>query len=291
MSYLDQIRSVSVKEKSIICLGADPDPEKMPVKDVFVFYRTILDAIKTSGEGLGAVKPNYAFFAQTGFEGLRALSRLIEYVKTMGYPVILDAKRGDIGNTSMAYAREVFDFWGADAVTLAPYMGSDSILPFVEVAREKGRGVYVLTRTSNAGARDLQAVKIEGGKQVFMLVAEKVVEWGERGDGNVGAVVGATSPDELEEVCKYFGSSGRAVPLLIPGVGRQGGEAWEVTERLIRANIPIAEQRINISRDLNYAYEKLQMPPERFAEASVIALSKFNEQVRTTMAKYGAILK
>ncbi len=291
MGYLELMKSVSVKEKSIICLGADPDPEKMPVKDPFIFYRTILDAIKASGEGLGAVKPNYAFFAQAGFEGLHALSKLIEYVKGLGYPVILDAKRGDIGNTSMAYAREVFDFWGADAVTLAPYMGSDSVLPFVELAREKGRGVYVLTRTSNAGARDLQAVKTEGGKQVFMLVAEKVVEWGERGDGNVGAVVGATSPDELEEVCRYFGTTGRAVPLLIPGVGRQGGEAWEVTERLIRVGIPIAAQRINVSRDLNYAYEKLHMAPEKFAEASVIALKQFNEQVRATMEKHSAILE
>lgn len=286
MAYVDFLKQTSLREKSIICLGADPDPEKMPIKDTFSFYKAILDAIRSSGEGLGAVKPNYAFFAQIGFPGLDALYNLIKYVKEIGYPVILDAKRGDIGNTSRAYAHEAFEFWGADAVTVAPYMGTDSIMPFVEIALEKGRGIYVLTRTSNPGAQDLQAMTLEDGRKVFMQVAGKVVDWNRSGNGNVGAVVGATSPDELEQVVGYFQNSGQLVPLLIPGVGRQGGEAWQVTEKLIRTGAPLSTHRINVSRDLNYAYEKLNMPAEKFAEAALIALKNLNQQVFDTAAKY-----
>lgn len=291
MGFIELLKKTFKKEKSIICLGADPDPENMPIADAFIFYKEILDAIKSSGEGLGAVKPNYAFFAQNGFNGLNALYGLINHIKALGYPVILDAKRADIGNTSKAYAREVFDFWGADAVTVAPYMGSDSVMPFIETAIDKGRGVYVLTRTSNPGAEDLQTLILEDGRKVFMRVAEKVVEWAKNTNGNVGAVIGATSPEELEQVSAYFVATGQLVPLLIPGVGRQGGEAWQVTEKLIKTNNQISVHRINISRDLNYAYERLKMPPLKFAEAAAKALKTFNEEIRGTMIKYGVSLE
>ncbi len=218
---------------------------------------------------------------------MNSLYKLVDHVKALGYPVILDAKRADIGNTSKAYAREVFDFWGADAVTISPYMGSDSVMPFIDMAIEKGRGIYILTRTSNTGAQDLQELRLKDGKKVYMRVAEKVVEWGKKAGGNVGAVVGATSPDELEEVSIYFSGTGQLVPLLIPGVGRQGGEAWQITERLVKTRNPMAAHRINISRDLIYAYEKLKMPPEKFAEAAVKALRSYNQEILDTMAKYG----
>ncbi len=243
---------------NIICLGMDPVIEKIPIsekniqKKIVKFYSEIINACLAENIRPAAVKPNYAFYAQYGFPGLRALKKVIALCRKNKLPVILDAKRGDIGSTSAAYAREAFEFWKADALTVAPYMGSDSVKPFIDYC-SKGKGVYFLVRTSNKGAVDFQELSVDG-KKVYLKLAEKVVEWYQDG---VSAVLGATNVSELSEIQKFFVNSGKKVPFLIPGVGSQGGSAKEVSA-VLKSNDPdnVLMHRINSSSGINYAYEK-----------------------------------
>ena len=153
MMYTEYLTKTTQSFNSIVCLGLDPVLEKIPNKEdtirktIVTFFSSILDEIIKQKTYPGAVKPNYAFYAQYGFEGLYALKEVIDLFKAESIPVILDSKRGDIGTTSAAYAKETFDFFNADAVTLAPYMGFDSIDPFVTNYSDKG--YYILCRTSN----------------------------------------------------------------------------------------------------------------------------------------------
>ena len=173
-NYLELLESSARERQSIACFGLDPVLELMPEslmqpreEKIVYFYTQIIDAALSEKQSISALKPNYAFFAQYGFDGLRALKTIIERYSGK-LPIILDAKRGDIGKSSEAYANEVFNFWGADAVTVSPYMGYDSVLPFIERCKT-GRGVYVLCRTSNEGAADFQSLRMENGKQLFYL--------------------------------------------------------------------------------------------------------------------------
>lgn len=282
MNYIDLLRNSANGFKSIVCMGADPLVEKIPLEGsveekISKFYSDIIDACISENVVPAAVKPNYAFYAQYGFEGLRALKTVCEKVKASKIPLILDGKRGDIGKTSAAYAKELFDFWDADAVTLAPYMGSDSVGPFIEYCEQKGKGCYILNRTSNKGAVDLQNLIVEG-KPLFLKVSEKIVEWGSKANGNVGAVVGATSLNELEQISAYYASTNKKVPLLIPGVGSQGGSAKEVTEILKKTNNELAIQRINSSSEINYAYQKQET--DDFAGAAVKAIKQLNDEIK-----------
>ena len=266
MNFTDKLE----KTESIVCMGMDPVIEKIPLgeqspeKKIVKFYSDILNAVK-----VGAVKPNYAFFAQYGFPGLRALKKVIIRSKEKKLPVILDAKRGDIGKSSDAYSNEAFGFWKADAVTVSPYMGMDSVEPFIRWCG-KGKGVYVLVRTSNPGANDIQELE-SGGKKIFMRTAEKVAEWHEEG---VGAVAGATNPKELKEISDFFSESGKKVPLLIPGVGAQGGDAGEVVEALGK---DLRIHRINSSSGINYAYAKNNS--EDYADAAAKAAEELNSRI------------
>ena len=158
------------------------------------FYSAITDALLDENQ-ISAIKPNYAYFAQYGFDGLRALKNIIEQYQNRTF-VILDGKRGDIGKSSEAYSREVYDFWGADACTVSPYLGADSIAPFMR----DGKLAYVLCRTSNEGATDFQELKI-GKKYLYEMVAEKAVGWGGNTNGSCGLVVGATS-DSIVRITK-----------------------------------------------------------------------------------------
>lgn len=262
---------------SVVCMGMDPVLERIPVPvqgaegKIVKFYSDMLDSVSGS---ISAVKPNYAFFAQYRFPGLRALKKLIAYAKGKGLPVILDAKRGDIGISSMAYAVEAFGFWKADAVTLSPYMGFDSLEPFFGWC-SRGKGAYVLVRTSNAGASDFQGQgQDSGGKKLYMRVAGKVIEWHKPG---VGAVVGATSIQELGEVAGFFRSSGKDVPLLVPGVGSQGGSAAEVAACLSSAGYELGVCRINSSSSVSYAFERFKT--EDYAGAALRAVKELNGEV------------
>ncbi len=280
--YVEHLEQAARQNKSLACFGMDPVMERIPLKEGDVeqkitgFYEDLLDACVGEDCLPGAVKPNYAFFAQYGFEGLRSLKHVIERAKKLKLPVILDAKRGDIGNSSRAYAQEVFGFWQADAVTVAPYMGSDSVKPFIEFAEKHGKGVYVLNRTSNAGAKDFQDL-LAGGKKLYLSVADKIVEWGAGAKGNLGAVVGATSLAELAEINSFYAKAKNPVPLLIPGVGAKGAKASDVVAQLKKGSKNLFLHRVNSSSELNYAYEKQRTSD--YAGASVKALKQLNEEI------------
>jgi orotidine-5'-phosphate decarboxylase len=212
---------------SLVCIGLDPEPGKFPAKftgnpdAIFTFCRDIADA---TAEYACAFKPQIAHFAAQGAED--ALQRLIAHLHAVhpDIPVILDAKRGDIGSTARQYAAEAFDRYRADAATVNPYLGRDSVLPFLD---REDRGVVILCRTSNPGAADLQdlVVRDGGGKErsLYQHVAETVArDWNDH--GNCALVVGATWPAQLREVRAIVGE----MPLLVPGVGAQGGDVEAV---------------------------------------------------------------
>lgn len=277
MGFLDDLREKAEETGSIVCMGMDPVVERIPLEgrpeDIIPrFYLDILNAIKSEGVEPAVVKPNIAFYEQYGFEGLKALKELIQAYKAEDIPVLLDCKRADIGKTSKAYSKAVFDFWEADAMTTAPYMGSDSVGPFVEWCK-KGKGVYILVRTSNKGAVDLQNKRV-GGNPVYMEVAKKLVEWYKPG---VGAVVGATYPRELRDISEFFVNSGKEIPMLIPGVGAQGGTAEEVMQVLKKSGNDPKIHRINSSSGINYAYEKEET--DDYAGAAVKAIKKLKKEI------------
>lgn len=205
-----------------LCVGLDPGFEKIPeaarkgsVRETFVsFNKAIVDATK---DIVCAYKPNPAFYEAQGIEGWQALADTIQYIHEVApeVPVILDAKRGDIGNTNVDYAKMAFDFFTADAITVQPYAGGDALSPFFD---RKDKGIFVLVRTSNGGSGELQDIMV-GQEKLYQVVARAAAEkW--NGNGNCGVVVGTTYPKEIGEVRAIVGD----VPILMPGVGVQGGD-------------------------------------------------------------------
>lgn len=222
MSFIESLRLAWHRNNSLVCVGLDPEPSRFPKRfsddsdAVFHFCRDIVDA---TADLVCCFKPQIAHFSALGAED--ALQRLITHIHTHqpGVPVILDAKRGDIGSTAQHYASEAFDRYGADAVTVNPYLGRDSLQPFLDRA---DKGVVILCRTSNAGAGDLQDLDI-AGRPLYQHVADKVAnEW--NANGNCLLVTGATYPEQLAEVRKIVGE----LPLLVPGIGAQGGDVGAV---------------------------------------------------------------
>ncbi|MET4677409.1 orotidine-5'-phosphate decarboxylase [Luteibacter sp. ME-Dv--P-043b] len=221
MNFMTSLRDAWRRNDSLLCVGLDPEPGRLPAglsgnEGIFEFCRAIVDA--TAGL-VCAYKPQIAHFAAQRAEN--ALERVIAHVHATqpGIPVILDAKRGDIGSTATHYASEAFDRYDADAVTLNPYLGQDSIAPFLERA---DKGVILLCRTSNPGGKDFQALDC-GGQPLYLRVAETVArEWNT--NGNCALVTGATWPDELGKVRAVVGD----MPLLVPGIGAQGGDVEAV---------------------------------------------------------------
>ncbi len=278
MTFTDQLIKKSKETNSIVCMGLDPVLEKIPLKGATEqvlekFFTDILNAAISENTLPSIVKPNIAFYEQYGFEGLRALKKIITAYQKQNIPVLLDAKRADIGKTSAAYAKNLFDFWGADAITVAPYMGTDSVSPFIEYCK-KDKGVYILARTSNKGAVDLQNLLVNK-TPLYMKTAQKITEWSK--DSGVGAVVGATYPKELESISKYFVQSKKQIPLLIPGVGAQGGSAKEVVQALKNTKNPLSIHRINSSSAILYAYQK--QDTDDYAGAAVKAIKQLNKEI------------
>ncbi|MDD5096133.1 MAG: orotidine-5'-phosphate decarboxylase [Candidatus ainarchaeum sp.] len=250
MAALRKLEKTAVESGSILCFGIDP---KAGMEDIVGHYSAITDVLL--GENLiSAIKPNYAYFAALGFDGLHALKRIIDRYKGKTF-VILDAKRGDIGKSSEAYAQEAYGFWGADAVTVAPYMGGDSIAPFIRADRI----AYVLGRTSNPGAKDFEELKV-GKERVYEKVCVKAAKMG------AGLVVGATS-DALPGIVKLVGKD---VPMLIPGIGAQGG-GFDVLKAL-RRNPFI--HRVNSSSSIAFAHEKKGENPESAAKKEAEFLNR-----------------
>ena len=276
MNYLEKLRNAAAKHKSIACLGLDPVIEDIPIEGknpsekILEFYETILDRIVKSGEYPGAAKPNYAFYAQYGLDAINTLKKIIAMYKQAGILVILDVKRGDIGTTARAYASEAYDFFDADAVTLAPYMGYDSISPFIDNYPE--RGAYILTKTSNPSSGDIQDI-IYNGAPLFEYMAAKIIDWHFNG---IGSVAGATYPEQLDSISEIFIKSGKDVALLIPGVGAQGG-SMEAVMKTLKKFKDIKIHRINSSSAINYAWKK--KPDMHYADAAVEALKKLNDEI------------
>ncbi len=222
MNFIAALRNRWSDANSLVCVGLDPEPSKFPAHlnddpdAVFAFCRAIVDA---TADLVCCFKPQIAHFAALGAESF--LQRLIAHIHAThpGIPVILDAKRGDIGSTAQNYAIEAFDRYGADAVTANPYLGRDSVQPFLD---RKDRGVVILCRTSNLGAGDFQDLDVNG-RPLYKRVAEAVAnDWNH--NGNCMLVVGATWPEQLRDVRTIVGD----MPLLIPGVGAQGGDVEAV---------------------------------------------------------------
>jgi len=222
MIFMQALRNRWSTANSLVCVGLDPEPAKFPAHlrgapdAVFEFNRAIIDA---TADLVCCFKPQIAHFAALRAED--ALEKLIAHIHENhpGIPVILDAKRGDIGSTAANYVIEAFDRYRADAVTVNPYLGRDSVQPFLDRA---DKGVIVLCRTSNPGAGDLQDLNVDG-RPLYQHVAEKVArEW--NGHGNCALVVGATWPQQLREVRDIVGD----LPLLVPGVGAQGGDVEQM---------------------------------------------------------------
>jgi orotidine-5'-phosphate decarboxylase len=282
MNYTEQLKEASKKFSSIVSMGLDPVIEDIPIKTgsikekIISFYEGILNEMIKQNVFPGAVKPNYAFYGQYGLEGIEALLAVIRLYKAQSFPVILDAKRGDISKTAHAYAKECFEFFNADAVTLAPYMGYDSISPFIDNFPD--RGYYILNKTSNKSSGDFQDIMI-GDDPLFIHVSKKIIEWHRTG---LGAVVGATYPKQLLAITDIFVKSKKEVPLLIPGVGAQGGSISEIIKILKKYN-DISINRINSSSEINYAYKKYRNLS--FAEASVEALKNLNGEIETAIAE------
>ena len=266
MTFMQSLAEAWRRHDSLVCVGLDPEPAKFPphLRDdpdaVFGFCRAIVDA---TADLACAFKPQIAHFAALGAED--ALQRLVAHIheRHPGVPVILDAKRGDIGSTAQHYAREAFDRYGADAVTVNPYLGRDSVQPFLDRA---DKGVVILCRTSNPGARDLQDLDI-GGRKLYQHVAETVArEW--NGNGNCALVVGATYPEELADVRGRV----RNLPLLVPGVGAQGGDVAAVVRNGCTANGE--GLMVSSSRAILYAGAG-----EDFAEAARTAASALRDEI------------
>jgi len=259
MNFIDKLLNSARSNESLLCIGLDPDPELMPPGvSVLAFNEAIVEA---TYDLVCAYKPNLAFYEAMGVEGLRALALTVGCIPDT-VPVIGDAKRGDIGNTAKAYARALFEGYGFDAVTVNPYLGGDSIEPFLEY---EDKGVFVLCRTSNPGSADLQDLKI-GKNPLFEVVAEKSLEWNKY--GNIGLVVGATYPDDLKRVRKICPD----MPILIPGVGKQGGDLAAAVCNGVDSNKEKAI--INSSRGIIYASKG-----KDFAEAARRAAIETRDEI------------
>ncbi len=267
MYQIQKLKNIQAKNNSIISLGLDLDAKKMPAdfvgstKKMFDYLHRVIDA---TSDKVCAYKPNLAFFERFGADGLSLLKQIVQRVPD-DIPVIVDCKRGDIGNTAAHYAAAMFEWLEADWVTINPYMGYDSIRPFIE---NKEKGAFVLCLTSNTGSKDFQHL-VSDGLPLYRHVAEKVKYWNK--DNNCGLVVGATQPEELNEIRSAAGD----MPILIPGVGAQGGDL-ETAALSGTANFT-KPALINVSRSVLYASQELD-----FAQRAREELTKLNDAVNAT---------
>jgi orotidine-5'-phosphate decarboxylase len=242
MTFIEKLNAIVDRNQSLVCVGLDTSPELIPPgTNVLTFNKAIIDA---TADLVCAYKPNIAFYEAQGERGLDILHHTIQQVPKE-IPVIIDAKRGDIGNTSEAYAKAIFEFLKADAVTVSPYLGFDSFEPFI---KDRERFIFLLCRTSNKGAADFQSLLCEfEGKAMplYEVVAQKASRWNTQ--GNVGLVVGATYPEELRTIRQAHPD----MVFLIPGVGAQGGDLKQAVH--FGVNKQLRGIVINSSRQILYA--------------------------------------
>ncbi len=256
------------KKQSFLCIGLDTDPDKLPQflrnseDAVFLFNKAIIDS---TAQYTVSYKLNIAFYEAQALKGWQSLEKTINYIRS-NYPdilIIADAKRGDIGNTSANYARAFFDKLGADAITVAPYMGFDSIQPFLNF---KNKWTILLALTSNSGSADFQYQEDKNGQKLYQTVISTATQWAD--SSQLMFVVGATHPKELAEIRKsipdYF--------LLVPGVGAQGGKLQDVAKAALNEDCGLL---INSSRGIIYASSN-----EDFAEQAAYQAKLLQEQMQ-----------
>lgn len=259
MRFIDRLQAATQSRGSLLCVGLDPDPARFPgdwagnAARIADFCCAIVDA---TADYAAAFKPQIAYFAACGAED--QLQQVIAHIRKVApaTPIVLDAKRGDIGDTAKLYAREAFERYGADAVTVSPYMGFDTIEPYLAYA---DRGVFALCRTSNPGGDDLQMRRladVDGQPRLFEHLARRAAAYPH---GQLGLVVGATYPAELARVRELAPNA----PLLVPGVGAQGGDAAAT----VKANAG-GPMLVNSSRAILYAGKTLADFAERAAEVA-----------------------
>ncbi len=270
----DQLVTEIFKKKSFLCVGLDVDLNKIPQHllseedPIFAFNKAIIDA---TAPYCVAYKPNLAFYEAYGVKGMVAFEKTIAYLKE-NYPemfVIADAKRGDIGNTSKMYAKTFFDEYDVDALTVAPYMGEDSVVPFLD--GHDGKWVILLALTSNKGSFDFQFTEDKEGERLFEKVIRKSQEWGN--DENMMYVVGATRGEMFTDIRKVAPTSF----LLVPGVGAQGGSLQEVCKYGILKDCGLL---VNSSRGIIYADKT-----ESFAEAAAESAKKLQQEMAVELEK------
>jgi orotidine-5'-phosphate decarboxylase len=261
LRFFEKLERAARKNGSLLCVGLDPDPALMPVDDVADFNRAIIAA---TSDYVCAYKPNLAFYEALGEKGYAALRETLAAIPD-DIPTIGDAKRGDIGNTAKAYARALFDELGFDAATVNPYLGGDAVEPFLE---REDKGVFILCRTSNPGARDFQDLLVGGRnpRRVFEIVAEAALQLNTR--GNVGLVVGATYPEELRRVRQICPD----MTFLVPGVGAQCGDLAAVMANGLDSRG--SGLIINVSRQVLYASKGAD-----FAEAAGEAARRLRDEI------------
>jgi orotidine-5'-phosphate decarboxylase len=268
-AFTAQLAAAEARARSLLCVGLDPEPARFPgawrgdARRIFDFCASIVDA---THDLVLAFKPQIAHFAAHRAE--EQLERLIARIHEVApeVPVILDAKRGDVGSTAEHYAREAFERYRADALTLSPFMGFDSLEPYM---RYDGRGLIVLCRTSNAGGSDLQAQRlasdVPGGELLYERIA-RLASGAWNRTGQMGLVVGATFPRELARVRELA----PRLPLLIPGIGAQGGDAQATVRAAWRADAPVI---VSSSRAILYAGGDVADPAAHAAAARAAALA------------------
>ncbi len=276
MTFIEKLRAAQQRSHSYLCVGLDivisngPAPMHLHDEPMLPFARAIIEATQ---DLVCAYKPNLGFFLAEGAAGIVALERIVRSIPAH-IPIILDGKFGDIGNTAEAYARGAFEQFNADAVTLAPYMGGDSVKPFLKYP---GKAAFVLSRTSNANAGEFQNLAVTGddapnGERMYERVARRANVWNAEGPGACGLVVGATAQEEMASIREIAPE----LPFLIPGVGAQGGDlAFAVRHGRTRDGLgPV----INASRSILYASRMAD-----FADAARAAALKMVEEMRAAI--------
>ncbi len=274
-SFFERLDAAAVGMKSLVCVGLDPDPARMAVPDVFEFNRDIVDATR---DACCAYKLQLAFYEALGVPGIQAMQRTVQYIRstTPRTAIIGDCKRSDMGYVAAQYAKAMFEVWDFDAVTVVPYMGSDSVEPWLQYP---DRGVYIVCRTSNPGGHDVQDLKYatsDRPRRVFEWVADASERWGRAGE-NIGIVAGATTPDDVRELRHAH----PALPFLVPGVGAQGGDVVAVSGSA--ANADGRGFIVNSSRGIIYASKD----KANFARAARDACILLRDEINSALATGG----
>ncbi len=287
MTNMDKLFD-AVAARGPVCVGLDTDISYLPAdfvkseltagENIVRFNQAILEATKAQA---GCFKVQIAYYESLGMDGMRAYAETLQMIRKAGLPVIADIKRGDIAKTAEMYAKAHFEGdFEADYITLAPYMGLDSIKPYMGYVQEKGKGLFVLVRTSNPGAKDFEYEKLADGRHVYDMVGDKLNQlgkecMGERGYSSLGLVIGGTHIEEAAEIrAKYQDSF-----FLIPGYGAQGGTAQDIAQYLTKGNGGV----VNSSRGILLAYKKQE--GVKFDEAAYNECVTMREAIADACAK------